>query len=68
MENRDFKIMRMLGLHQKEKANEKKLIVWTDDGIMKGKAYCKKEDIAKYLEDVMIFPTNRLRVVIQKEQ
>ncbi|MCL5430230.1 MAG: hypothetical protein M1504_01990 [Candidatus Marsarchaeota archaeon] len=69
--NMNNKIMGALGLRQikrkKEENGENKLIVYSNNGIMQGKAYCKKEDVAEYIKSIMVFPTERLCVVIQKE-
>ena len=43
------------------------VVVWSDDGVMQGKAYCRESEVADYIRSMMKFSNSRLQVVIQKE-
>ena len=43
------------------------VVVWSDDGVVQGKAYCKEGEVADYIRSMMKFSNGRLQVVIQKK-
>ncbi len=43
------------------------VVVWSDDGVMQGKAHCRESEVADYIRSMMKFSNSRLQVVIQKE-
>ncbi len=43
-----------------------KVVVWSNDGIVQGKAYCKESEIANYIREMLKCSNGKLSVVIEK--
>ncbi len=42
------------------------VVVWSNDGIVQGKAYCKENEIANYIREMLKYSNGKLSVVIEK--
>jgi len=45
----------------------RQVVVWTDDGVMQGKKYCREREVSGYVRDLMRISNGTLNVVITKE-
>lgn len=46
---------------------KRNIVVWSDDGVIQGKAYCREREVASYIRDILKLSNGRLQVVIEKE-
>ena len=44
------------------------LVVWSNDGVMQGKAYCKENEVASYLKEMLKLSNGKLHVLIEMDK
>lgn len=46
--------------------SEREVAVWSDDGIVRGRAYCKERDVSAYIKEVLEIAGNKVQIVIER--
>ena len=67
-------LLRLLGEKMSGMANAlgllwkgRNMVVWSNDGVMQGKAYRRESEVADYIRQMLKVSSSRLQVVIEKE-
>ena len=47
--------------------NSRKVTVWSDNGVVQGKAHCRQREVAGYIDRMLKLSNGTLKVVIAKE-
>ena len=42
------------------------VVVWSDDGVMQGKAYCKENEVGGYISEMMHLSKGNIRISIER--